>query len=69
MVMEGMGVSHAHIKLYPLHGLEEEFKETWAKEKVFFEKYEGYLTTKLGPQKDLKELKNLAESIKKVENE
>jgi diadenosine tetraphosphate (Ap4A) HIT family hydrolase len=22
LVMEGMGVNHAHIKLYPLHGLD-----------------------------------------------
>ena len=27
MVMEGMGVNHAHIKLYPLHGVTEKFKE------------------------------------------
>jgi len=50
VVMEGLGVNHAHIKLYPLHGLDEKFKETWAKEKIFFEKYEGYISTQLGPQ-------------------
>ncbi|MCD6444824.1 hypothetical protein J7L70_07495 [Candidatus Bathyarchaeota archaeon] len=48
MVMEGMGINHAHIKLYPLHGLKEKFEETWAKERVFFEKYEGYISTQLG---------------------
>lgn len=30
MVMEGMGINHAHIKLYPLHGLKEKFEEIWA---------------------------------------
>ncbi len=65
MVMEGMGVNHAHIKLYPLHGVKEKFVETWAKEKVFFEKYEGYLTTQLGPKADVAELKLLAEEIRK----
>jgi histidine triad (HIT) family protein len=64
MMMEGMGVNHAHLKLYPLYGLEEKFKETWAKDKVFFEKYEGYISTQLGPQADLAELKTLAEKIK-----
>ena len=64
MVMEGMGVNHAHIKLYPMHGLEEEFQEMWAKEKVFFDSYPGYITTQLGPQKTLEELKNIAEDIK-----
>ena len=27
MVMEGMGVNHVHIKLYPLYGIEKEFEE------------------------------------------
>ena len=63
--MEGMGVNHAHIKLYPLHGVTEKFQETWAKEKKFFEKYEGYISTQLGPQIELEELKKLAEKIKK----
>lgn len=64
LVEEGMGVNHAHIKLYPLHGLEEKFAETWAKEKVFFNRYEGYLTTQLGPIRELDELKALAEEIR-----
>jgi diadenosine tetraphosphate (Ap4A) HIT family hydrolase len=64
MVMEGMGVNHAHIKLYPLYGLEEKFKEMWAKEKIFLDKYPGYLTTQLGPQADFEELKQLAEKLK-----
>lgn len=66
MVMEGMGINHAHIKLYPLHGLEKEFQEIWSKEKVFFENYPGYITTQLGPQADINELKKLAEEIRIV---
>jgi diadenosine tetraphosphate (Ap4A) HIT family hydrolase len=64
MVMEGMGVNHAHIKLYPMHGLEDDFKEMWAKEQAFFEKYPGFITTVMGPQTDLSTLKRLAEEIK-----
>jgi len=64
MVMEGMGVNHAHIKLYPLHGLEEKFKEMWGEEKIFLDKYPGYLTTQLGPQADFEELKKLADELK-----
>ncbi len=66
MVMEGMGVNHAHIKLYPMHGLEKEFTEMWAKEKVFFENYQGFISTQLGPQANLEDLKKLAEQIKIV---
>ena len=64
LVMEGLGVNHAHIKLYPIYGLDEKFKEIWAKEKVFFYKYPGYITTQLGPQKSVDELKKIAEKLK-----
>jgi histidine triad (HIT) family protein len=62
LVMEGMGVNHAHIKLYPLHGLGKDFNPIVPDDKVFFEKYQGYLTTKLGPKADdkiMKEIKDL----------
>lgn len=64
LVMEGMGINHAHLKLYPLFGLDEKFKETWAKDKVYFENYPGYISTQLGEQADPEELKKLAEEIK-----
>lgn len=64
MVAEGMGVNHVHIKLYPLYGIEKEFQEIWAKEKVFFENYQGYISTQLGPQANMEDLKKLAEEIK-----
>ncbi len=64
MVMEGMGINHAHIKLYPLHGVAEKFKEMSAKKTIFFDKYEGYISTQLGPKAKLSELKKLAERIK-----
>lgn len=63
MVMEGMGINHAHIKLYPLHGINEKFKEIWAKEKVYFEKYLGYISTQLGPEKSDEELNIVAKKI------
>ena len=66
LVMEGMGVNHAHIKLYPLHGLEKKFEEMWALDRIFFDQYAGYLTTQLGPQVDLATLKPLAETLKKA---
>jgi len=66
MVMEGMGVNHLHLKLYPLHGLSKEFKAIEPEKRIFFEKYEGYVSTQLGPLADLGELKELAEEIKKA---
>lgn len=64
MVAEGMGVNHVHIKLYPLYGVEKEFKEIWSKDKVFFENYQGYISTQLGPQADIEDLQKIAEEIK-----
>ena len=65
IVMEGLGINHVHIKLYPIYGLDEKFKETWAKDRIFFEKYEGYISTQLGPQKSIEELKETAKKILK----
>ncbi|MEK6890361.1 MAG: HIT domain-containing protein [Nanoarchaeota archaeon] len=64
LIMEGMGVNHAHLKLYPLHGIDEKFKEMWAKDKIYFDKYEGYLSTQLGPDPNRDELAKLAEKIR-----
>lgn len=69
MVMEGLGINHAHIKLYPLYGLNEKFEETWAKDRIFFDKYQGYISTQLGPKASLEELKALATQIKQMLND
>jgi len=45
MIMEGMGINHTHIKLYPLSGLQKKFKESWARDRVYFKKYKGYVTS------------------------
>ncbi len=64
LVMEGMGINHAHLKLYLLHGVKNKFQEMWAKNRIFFENYEGYISTQLGPAADKRDLEELAEIIK-----
>jgi len=44
MVMEGMEVDHAHIKLYPIH----EVLTNIAPETIDLNKYPGYISTKHG---------------------
>lgn len=61
LVMEGMGINHAHIKLYPLHGLDSTFKEMLSDKTVFFDKYQGYISTQLGPKTSDDELKKVLE--------
>lgn len=63
MAMEGMEVDHAHIKLYPLHGIGKGFKALLAKDRIYFDQYQGYLSTQLGPPADIEELKAIAEEI------
>lgn len=65
MIMEGMGVNHAHIKLYPLHGLKSKFKEMWGDKEIFFDNYEGYVTTLEGPKWDIDKRRKLADKIRK----
>lgn len=64
LVMEGMGVNHAHLKLYPLYGLNKKFEEIWAKKRVFFKRYQGYISSELGPKADITKLKKLAAEIR-----
>lgn len=47
-VIEGLGMNHAHLKLYPVHPGEEE----------------GHLTTELGLQKTQEELEKVAQMIR-----
>ncbi|MEM0201005.1 MAG: HIT family protein [Candidatus Micrarchaeaceae archaeon] len=65
LVIEGLGINHLHVKLYPLHGLKDLFEEVVSKDIVYFEKYPGYITTQLGPKKSFEELNKIAEKIKK----
>ena len=64
MVTEGMEINHVHIKLYPIHGLDEKFKVMIAKEKIYFDKYLGYITTLEGPLKSKEELEKVAEEVR-----
>ena len=65
IVLEGLGINHAHIKLYPLHGLAKDWQSNESEEKVYFQKYPGFVSTKLGPMSSSKELKEIQERILK----
>lgn len=63
MIMEGMGVNHLHIKLYPMWGLSEEWKPEVSDDEVFFETYPGFLTTKVGAMASQEDLQNLTQLL------
>jgi histidine triad (HIT) family protein len=68
LMMEGTGIDHAHIKLFPMHGTEHlkrgEWKQMSSNQEFWFEKYEGWMSSGSGPTADPHELKRLAENIK-----
>ena len=69
VMMEGLGIDHAHIKLMPMHGTEFLKKGQWQQvlsgKNFWFEKYEGYICSGSGPMGDFSKLSELAEKIRK----
>lgn len=65
MIMEWMWVNHAHIKLYPMHGLSSVWTAQENAEKKFFENYPGYLTSQLWEMLREEDLEKLTEIIHK----
>ncbi len=63
-VAEGAGVDHLHIKLYPMHGYTQDFSELSSKETKYFERYEGYISTQMGPKNSPQSLQEVADFIK-----
>lgn len=65
LVIEGTGVPHIHVKLYPLHGELGNQTGLFPHHQEFYPEYIGYLTTVEGPKMDESKLKNLQDLITK----
>ena len=63
IIMEGMGVNHLHIKLYPMHGLDKERKPMEDEKHCYFDTYPGYLTTQMWDALSQDALANTAQEI------
>ena len=70
LIMEGTGIDHAHIKLFPMHGTEDLKKGTWkqihSNINNYFEKYEGYIASNDGPKAGEQEIRELAKKLKEI---
>jgi diadenosine tetraphosphate (Ap4A) HIT family hydrolase len=72
VLMEGTGIDHAHIKLFPMHRTKHlkqgEWKQYFSEKEFWFDKYEGWICSGGGPlakDEDLRKLaRNLIESQK-----
>jgi len=58
LVIEGTAIDHFHIKLYPI-----DKKLTYDKEKVWFDEYPGFITTKTGMKLSDDKLKEIQKKL------
>ena len=69
LMMEGTGIDHAHIKLYPMHGTAHMKRGIWrqhfSSREDYFEAYPGFMMSNDGPQADLKRIAALARRLRK----
>ncbi|MEQ4617362.1 MAG: HIT family protein [Corticimicrobacter sp.] len=64
-MMEGFGVDHAHVKLFPMHGTKGSWRQRNSDMKKYFEQYEGYISSHDCARADDAELAKLAQHIRK----
>ncbi|MCA9364904.1 MAG: HIT family protein [Candidatus Moranbacteria bacterium] len=69
MVLEGTGVAHVHVKLYPLHGKLVKKTEVWGSHTEFYPQYIGYITTTEGPKMNDAQLNKIQEKIVQAQQE
>jgi len=69
LIMEGTGIDHAHIKLAPMHGTEHmkrgEWKQILSGKNLWFDRYEGYISSASGPEANPEHLRKLAERLRR----
>jgi len=72
LIIEGTGIDHAHIKLFPMHNTPElkkgEFKQFNSSNNKYFETYEGYISSHDSLKADEKELQKLAKKLHESQN-
>lgn len=72
LIMEGTGIDHAHIKLFPMHGTgymkKGEWRQCHSGNDKYFESYEGYIASNDGPQADEKGIGELAKKLKIIKH-
>lgn len=64
LIIEGMGINHAHVKLIPMHGIPEgEWKPILSNIPLFREIYNGYLASCDGPRMSDEDLDRIQSKI------
>jgi len=64
LIIEGMGIDHAHIKLIPMHGISDgDWQPILSDKKEYNKDYQGYLSTHDGPRMSDEELTTIQSNI------
>ena len=63
-VMEGFGVNHAHVKLFPMHGTEGDWRPIKSNVNKYFNEYEGYISSHDHVREDDDKLAALAAHVR-----
>jgi histidine triad (HIT) family protein len=69
VIFEGMMTDHLHAKLFPMHGTSA-LAERWRpavsspEDRRYFERYEGFIASNLGPRADQQDLVDLAAALR-----
>lgn len=65
LMFEGFGVNHIHAKLFPMHGTKgDEWKQYASRDEIYFEKYQGYISSQDSARADDGALAELAKRIR-----
>lgn len=71
LIMEGTGINHAHIKLFPMHHTEGLKNNGWQQflsgKEFWFESYEGWIASGGGPMANVEDLKKLASNLQNIQ--
>jgi len=65
-MIEGFGIDHAHVKLFPMHGTTGIWRPIKSNVDKYFHKYEGYISSHDHARADDEELKLLAQRIRAI---
>jgi histidine triad (HIT) family protein len=66
MVLEGTGVAHVHVKLYPMHGKLAGETNVWPPHQEFYPEYPGYISTVEGPRMSDDQLTEIQQKIQQA---
>ncbi len=65
LIAEGMGVDHAHVKLFPMHGVPDgPWTAVHSTVRTFYDRYQGFIASHDGPRMPDEQLEALARRIR-----